>query len=290
MFRVVGNSVEDYFIVCYWDQRGSGPAYSPDIPDSVITLNHIVDDGLEVAKYLKNKFKKDKIYIEGASWGTTVAAFMVQKNPELFYAYIGIGQMADQLLSEQLSYDFVMEQAQKENDTLSINKLVKIGRPPYPDKTNVEMAEACDIERSVLNQYQPPKINIDNFEATKEILFYTGWDFKTKIAPFINPDFSGPGYHLLWPTCTTINLFRDVPEWQVPVYILHGDTDYNTETSLAKAYFDSIQAPTKKWILFENAGHGVDWEQPEKYRSFYKTEILKKEHTQENRKVAANYH
>jgi pimeloyl-ACP methyl ester carboxylesterase len=110
-FQLAGNDMEDLVVVCYWDQRGSGPAYTPDIPDSTLTLPQIVDDGLEVAAYLKNKFNKDKIYIEGASWGTTVSAFMVQKKPELFHAYIGIGQMANQSLSEQMSWDFAMEKS-----------------------------------------------------------------------------------------------------------------------------------------------------------------------------------
>ena len=117
--KIVGFDLEDLFTVCYWEQRGSGLAYNDSIPDSTITLNQIVDDGLFVTDYLKKTFNKDKIYIEGTSWGTTVSAFMVQKDPESFQAYIGIGQMANQPLSEQLSYDFVMTEAKKQNDTIS---------------------------------------------------------------------------------------------------------------------------------------------------------------------------
>jgi len=47
MYRILGIDLEDLFVVCYWDQRGSGSAYTPDIPDSTITLPQIVDDGLE---------------------------------------------------------------------------------------------------------------------------------------------------------------------------------------------------------------------------------------------------
>ena len=276
MYRILGIDLEDLFVVCYWDQRGSGPAYSPDIPDSTLTLPQIVDDGLEVVNYLKSKFNKDKIYIEGASWGTTVAAFMVQKKPELFYAYIGIGQMANQPLSEQMSYDFAMNEARKNNDTLSINQLLEIGRPPYPDKTNIEMAEACDIERLVVDKYVPMKFNLNNFEATKKILLYSGWTLKDKMAPFLSADYVGPGYKILWPTCFNVNLMRDIPVWEIPVYIIQGDTDYYTDTSLAIAYFDSIQAPFKKLYLFENASHVANWEQPEKFREIMIHDVLNK--------------
>ena len=54
--------------------------YTSEIPDSTITITQIVDDGLEVTDYLRKKFKKDKIYIEGSSWGTAVSAFMICTN------------------------------------------------------------------------------------------------------------------------------------------------------------------------------------------------------------------
>lgn len=69
---------------------------------------------------------------------------------------------------------------------------------------------------------------------------------------------------------------RDIPELKVPVYILQGDNDHFTETPVAKTYFDSIIAPSKKWFLFENGTHGVQVEYPEKYRSIYINEILGK--------------
>jgi pimeloyl-ACP methyl ester carboxylesterase len=274
--KIVGFDLEDLFTVCYWEQRGSGLAYNDSIPDSTITLNQIVDDGLFVTDYLKKTFNKDKIYIEGTSWGTTVSAFMVQKDPESFHAYIGIGQMANQPLSEQLSYDFVMTEAQKQNDTISLNQLKGIGRPPYPNKSNIEMTNACDIERMVVVKYAPPRINI-GFNFIKQMFLDNGLTFSEKFAPMINnPEEFYPAYKLLWPTCFNSNLMRDVPEWKVPVYILQGDNDHFTETSLAMAYFDSITAPSKKWYLFENATHAVQFEYPKKYRSIYINEILEK--------------
>ncbi|WP_338357396.1 alpha/beta hydrolase [Yeosuana marina] len=279
LHRLLNIDLEDLFTVCYWEQRGSGSAYylhADKIPDSTITLKQIVDDGLEITDYLKQKFNKDKIYIEGISWGTTVSAFMVQKRPELYQAYIGIGQMANQPLSEQMSYDFVMNEALKQNDTASINQLKQIGRPPYPNKTAREMADACDIERLIVNKYAPPQRDPFHFNIIKNIFLDNGLTFKEKFAPAINPQLIGNAYWLLWPTCFNINLMRDVPEWKIPVYIIQGENDHYTETSLAKEYFDSIKAPEKKWFLFKDAWHAANFDFPEKYRSIYINEILKK--------------
>lgn len=276
--RLIGIDLEDLFTVCYWEQRGGGSAYinfGDQIPDSTITLEQIVDDGIEIAKYLRQTLKREKIYIEGTSWGTTVCAFMVKKNPELFEAYIGIGQMANQPLSEQMSYDYVMAQAIKNDDTVSIKQLEQIGRPPYSNKTASEMAEACDIERMIVEKYAPHRGDIYGSGFMKAIFLDNGMTFKEKIAPMIIP-VNMKAYHILWPTCFHVNLMRDVPEWKIPVFIMQGENDHYTETLMAREYFDSIAAPEKKWFLFENCSHGANYDNPEKYRSIYVNEILKK--------------
>src|SRR5210317_252207 len=56
--KIIGNDLEDLFTVCYWDQRGAGPAYNSSIPESTITLDQIVEDGLTVTEFLIKKFNK----------------------------------------------------------------------------------------------------------------------------------------------------------------------------------------------------------------------------------------
>jgi pimeloyl-ACP methyl ester carboxylesterase len=183
--------------------------------------------------------------------------------------------MANQPLSEQLSYDFVMAEAKKQNDTIAITELNRIGRPPYPNKTNIEMAEACDVERLLVLKYVPMK-RVPRFGEFSKVFLDNGLTFKEKFTYLINnPEQYYPAYKILWPTCFNVNLMRDVPDWKIPVYIMQGDNDHFTETSLAKDYFDSINAPVKKWYLFEDATHSVQYEYPEKYRSIYIHEILK---------------
>ncbi len=271
VYRLTGIDLEDIFTVCYWDQRGSGLAYNDSIPDSSITLNHIVHDGIELAGFLKQKFNKDKIYIEGLSWGTAVAAYMVQKKPELFHAYIGSGLMANQALSEELSYDFVMTEAKKRNDTLSISLLEQIGRPPYSNHST----NGVEIERSIVLKYAPLKADLGS-KLLLKMFMDKGLTFNEKFTDMVSePGSYYPASKILESTAIDINLMRDVPKLEVPVYILHGDNDHFTEMTVAKTYFDSLVAPSKKWYLFENGTHGVQIEFPEKYRSIYTDEILK---------------
>lgn len=274
-YKLSGADLEDIFTVCYWDQRGSGLGYSPSIPDSSINLNQIVDDGLYLSDYLKKTLKKDKIYIEGLSWGTVVAAYMAQKKPELYHAYIASGMDANPTLSEPLSYNFVIKKAKENNDTLAINQLKQIGKPPYVENSNNSVTEAFQIERRLVQKYAPLQRNF-GYGFLVDMFMDNGLTFNEKFTDMLNsPDTYYPGAKLLESAALNINLMRDVPELKVPVYMLHGDNDHYTEISVAKAYFNSIIAPSKEWFLFENGTHGVQIEYPEKYRSIYINHILK---------------
>src|SRR4051794_20104321 len=44
LFRTYNNVLEKDFIVVYWDQRGAGLSYFPDIPPQTMTLYQIVED------------------------------------------------------------------------------------------------------------------------------------------------------------------------------------------------------------------------------------------------------
>lgn len=271
-FRSVGIDLEDLFTVCYWDQRGAGPAYFKEkTPDSLINKDAIIQDGLSVTQYLREKLKKDKVYIEGASWGTIISALMVKAKPEYFKAYIGIGQISDNPKSEILSYNYAMVQSIKNKDTLAINDLKRIGSPPY---SSIEKGnEAVQVQRKIVSRYMPKNIDYSMVSILKLIFLYEGWSFGYKFDYFKSGGY-GPAAPLLWPEAVKTNLFEEMPEWPIPVYILQGDSDHFTETSLATKYFDSIKSPYKKMKLFENTGHVVFYERPQEYREFYLNEVL----------------
>ena len=86
--------LEKLFTVCWWEQRGSGISYSRKLTPQEMTMQQMISDTIAVTQYLCERFGKEKIYIMGHSWGTLLSVLTVQQQPELFYAYIGIGQVA----------------------------------------------------------------------------------------------------------------------------------------------------------------------------------------------------
>jgi len=93
--RKYPTGLEDYFTVVWWEQRGFGLSYNANIPKETMTLDQMISDTKEVTNYLRKRFGQEKIYLMGRSGGSFIGIQVATRAPELFHAYIGIGQMSD---------------------------------------------------------------------------------------------------------------------------------------------------------------------------------------------------
>jgi pimeloyl-ACP methyl ester carboxylesterase len=53
----------------------------------------MVSDGIELSELLRKTLKQDKLIVLGHSWGTRIGVLMAKARPDLFYAYVGTGQL-----------------------------------------------------------------------------------------------------------------------------------------------------------------------------------------------------
>jgi pimeloyl-ACP methyl ester carboxylesterase len=51
------------------------------------------------------------------------------------------------------------------------------------------------------------------------------------------------------------DLFVTAPRLELPVYVIQGRDDLSTPTEPARAFFDALQAPEKRFVVLEEAGH-----------------------------------
>jgi pimeloyl-ACP methyl ester carboxylesterase len=73
---------------------------------------------------------------------------------------------------------------------------------------------------------------------------------------------------------TTIDLRKQVTTLEIPVYFLEGIYDYTVSTTLAKTYFDVIQAPVKGFYTFELSAHSPIFEEPGRVVEIMRTDVL----------------
>jgi pimeloyl-ACP methyl ester carboxylesterase len=248
-------SLEKEFIVVNWDQRGAGKSYRKNIDVATMNTNQFVNDAIELTEYLHKAYPNKKIYLCGHSWGSAIGLKAVAKRPDLFTAFIGIGQVVNIVEGQKKSYEFVLQQATKANDAKMISTLQKLGAPPYSDLKKLQSLVKL-IEKNNGSVYNGT-INglMKKGASTKE---YSIWDWAWRFNKGIK--FS---LKYLLPQTLQIDMVQEVKEVKVPLYFIMGKQDYQTPNSLAKPYFEMIKAPIKKYYEIENCAHMLPFEKPE---------------------------
>jgi pimeloyl-ACP methyl ester carboxylesterase len=263
--------LEDYFTVVWWDQRGAGLSYSATIPPETMNLEQFISDTLEVTNYLRHRFGKEKIYMMGHSGGTFLGIQAAARAPELYYAYFGMAQMTNQLESETLAYDYMLEQFKENGNTRMVQKLeaapvtITDGIPKaYLAVRDTAMhslgiGTTHDMD-SVITGIFLPSLQFREYILAEKINLWRG---KAR-----------SGVSALWNEVIATDLSTRVPELNLPVYFFHGIHDYTVSYKLAKDYFEQLKAPVKKFYTFEQSAHSPMFEEPEKMLKILREEIL----------------
>jgi pimeloyl-ACP methyl ester carboxylesterase len=246
---------EREFVVVQWDQRGTGKTLETTGPSVVDTMSveQMSHDGIELAEFLKDYLHRDKIILLGFSWGSLLGIHMAKLRPDLFYAYVGTGQISNMLKAQQMSYAYVLDRAREARDTKAANELKKTGPPPFHGM------EKIGVFFRILEKYE---CESDRNAPQGALLAPTLslWDVYNLFRGFA-----------VVPTCRvyremlSADLFSVGPDFKIPIFFFQGTLDERTPASLAKEYFDTINAPRKEFVPFEGAGHFVVWSMPDRF-------------------------
>lgn len=255
--------LEEHFIIVYWEQRGAGKTYYG--KTSNMNIAQFVSDTHDIIEYVKKKLNKDKIFVIGHSWGSLVGILAVQKYPELFYAYVGIGQFVTGKENEKLSYRFVMNMTVKTNNIKAIRQLNKINFPETYGTIDHEgkWLKKLRIQRKWLLKFGGCIYGEKNNSKWTAQFFHTPeysiWDLIKWVR--------GNTFSLktLWPEIMRYDLFKQILKLEVPVYFFIGRHDYNTPFELAEKFFHQLEAPKKELIWFENSAHSPMYEEANKF-------------------------
>ena len=239
--RNTNQTIENDYVMVYWEQRGAGKSYSKDTPVESMNLAQFITDTKELSEMLAKRFKQEKIYIMGHSWGSFLGILTAHQHPELFHAYFGIGQVCDQYKGEQISLKWVKKQAKLHNDEEAFEVLSALS---FPDSLadSKEWFDLLSVERNYVLKF--------GGGVTREIKgmwpmvkMLLGAKEYTLIEKMNYMPASLFSLEHLWPDVVNTNLFHDIDSMQVPVYIFQGVYDYQTPSSLAKEFFDQLKAP-----------------------------------------------
>ena len=260
--------IENDYVMVYWEQRGAGKSYSKNIPTESMTLEQIISDTRELSEYLKKRFEQEKIFLMGHSWGSFLGMLTAYKHPELYYAYFGIGQVADQYKAEKISFEWVKQQAELKNDRSAISALSKLTFPDSSGTVN-EWIDFLMVERRFVSKFGGGVTREIKgmWPLVKIVLNSPEYTFREKLN-FMNSSMFC--LENLWMEVINTNLFNHIDSMQIPVYVFNGIHDYQTPYAVAKDFFDQLEAPAKEFFTFENSAHSPCMEEVDKFNSIVK--------------------
>lgn len=253
--------IEEYFTVVNWDQRGAGKTYLEDHSDAVGETLHIpryIDDAIEVAEHIKQRHGKSKLILMGHSWGTIIGMGAALKRPDLFYAYIGIGQVINTRDNERISFEYGMKQALEHGNTAAVEEMKTIA--PYPGDQPITR-ERIIIARKWPQFYGGLSAYRDDskyfFRAS---LLSPEYDAKDVCAIDQGNVFTLGRVLQEWASAD----YKNVRSFPIPVLMFMGRHDYTTPSEPTAAWLNKVEAPYKQGVWFEHSSHMIPWEEPGK--------------------------
>ncbi|EQD77422.1 alpha/beta hydrolase fold protein [mine drainage metagenome] len=239
--------LEKDFVVVHWDRRGAGKSFREGL-GTTLTMERLIADTVVLTNLLRERFHHEKVYLVGHSWGTRLGMAVVASHPELFHAYVGIGQLARSAPIGGLQDEFIRGSAEKAGDREAISELERRG-PGAREKLIFRFGGALHRFKSftplLLTGLASPEYSLrDARNIPRGVSLY---------AKHFTED---PAYLELADTIRSV---------MVPVFFFTGRFDYTDPFVLTEQYFEAIKAPEKRLVWFEESAHFPFYEEPEKF-------------------------
>jgi pimeloyl-ACP methyl ester carboxylesterase len=269
--------LEDYFTVCYWDQRGGGLSWSHDVTRESMTLEQLASDMIEVTNYLRGRFGKEKIYILAHSGGTAFAIRAVADFPQLFHSYIGVSQITKQAESEKLAYKYMVDRYSSAGNTKTVAKFEAY--PILEDDSFV-----LPFFNSVLRDKSMHELGIGTMRNMTSIMtgvFYPVWmcrayTVREKFSIWYSK-FSFVNKSGLRAQVIGLDMAEEAPALEIPVYLFSGRHDLTVNHDLSGEYLKKLECPVKGFYTFENSAHSPMFEEPVRFLEIMTSDVHNRE-------------
>jgi pimeloyl-ACP methyl ester carboxylesterase len=239
---------DEHFTVVNWDQRGAGRTFGKNgkAGSGKLTIGRLVVDGIELALELKRRFPDRPLILLGWSWGSLLGTEMIRARPDLFAAYVGVGQIVDMPRGEQLSYFGAIDRLRAKGEERKAQTLEAIGPPPYPSikelrkqrnllVSTMPKAERRIFQRQFLDMALAPDGKLIDVAHNVQGLMFN--------------------IRSLWGQLGEWRMAEGGFEFAVPMVLVMGDLDLQTPTALVTETFPKIVAPSKELVVLEGGGH-----------------------------------
>jgi pimeloyl-ACP methyl ester carboxylesterase len=250
--------LEEEFVVVQWDRRGAGKSYDSRIPPQTINVQQEIADTRELTELLRSRFRHNRIYLVGHSYGSYLGILAAQRFPELFYAYVGVGQLAcSKEINRQIQDHWIRKEAIAARNQAAL-KQVNGKEPMDREKWLFEFGGELYRERKWL-----PLLLIGlrspEYSLVDDVHIVGGVNFTLRNMRY---------------NAISGDLIDVVTDLKLPVYFFTGRHDYTAPFQCTQEYYRRINAPGKKMVWFDASAHFPFFEEPQKFAAEMKKVVL----------------
>lgn len=239
-----------------WDPPGLGSTYAknPEQGARGLSLGRNLRDAIAVVEFVCRHLGVAKIAILATSGGTITGLQIAKTRPELFFAYVGNGQVVNFSRQEALSYELVLARARQAGDAAAVAELEAIGPPPYNSvaavATKDKFANAPQTaEQAVFAALDPAFLAAMRTPPPGANYVAQG------LPPFDVRGVSMAWFEALLPEYMAFDARTLGPRFELPMFFFQGEHDLHTVTSEVQSYVPELDAPAKHLVLIPGAGH-----------------------------------
>ena len=252
-----GYELKKYWDFChlvYYDQRGAIRTLKKNKTKSEdLTIEVMIADLKETVAYVKKKYQTSSVILLGQSWGSVLGTQFVLKYPKDVVAFVGTGVVVNMRQGMlKASYDRLQDELMQKGATKDLKKLEALGDYPNVGRANFhkdvvqfqkiqsKYGHSVDIGKMIKLGMKSPVFKLSD-------IYYLTKGSKLSSGLFTNL----LDYDIL-----------AITEYQLPLYYILGRDDWQTPSTTAADYFETITAPKKGLYWIENAGHLAEIDNP----------------------------
>jgi pimeloyl-ACP methyl ester carboxylesterase len=236
--------LEELFVVVHWDQRGAGKSLKKDTDPASLTIAALLEDTDRVVDYLRERLDKESVWLVGHSHGSYLGALYARRQPGKVRAFVGVGQVAD--FEREVGVQDAFLRSRLESLDLPANtEISSANREDLLFQTGSELYGETSFLPLIWSALMAPEYSLLDIMNVK------------RGSSFASAHMSYDGF--------SRNLIADERDFEIPIAVIMGAHDMTTPLSLAREYYEAIEAPDKRWINLERAAHFPHFERPESF-------------------------
>lgn len=264
--RYFNSDLTKSVVLVAWEQSGCGKSFMKNPEPENLSKEQIISDAHELTLLLKKRFKKEKIYLAGFSWGSVIGLELVSRFPGDYAAYFAISQVIDMPRSMDLSREWIKQQAVMKKDKKMLKQVALLENK---DTAFCKSTLECFFKKyEMLTEYGGAiykkeaeaqiKIAESKYEDYKDYDWIKGFMYSS----------GRMGEELFKTNLTGITALK------VPVYFFVGRHDWSLPSIVTQEFADKLKAPVKEIIWFEESGHEPLEEEAEKFNTIIIERIM----------------